>query len=262
MKRAEVTALAVERLSVDSEARRRGAESISDATVGRKIADKDEVVDARAVRTIVVVCGLALERRGRTPADVEVWLRARTRLVEQPVEVVPAVAEVVPAVTEPPQRKMRTGWLAAALVITVAGVAAASADRPPHKQSCARPDQAAGPGLSMGAPAAGTIVRGDSVEASGTVELKPGERPPWLLLHAIGACRFYLVQPVVVDGTSWKSTLYVNPDERGMYGAYVVVVGAADDERFHELAAAGGSPSIERLPEGARSVHVTVRCCS
>jgi hypothetical protein len=85
---------------------------------------------------------------------------------------------------------------------------------------------------------------------------------PELLLHAIGACRFYLVQPVVVDGTSWRSTLYVNPDERGMYEAYVVVVGAADDERFHELAAAGGSPLIERLPKGARSVHVAVRCCA
>ena len=255
MNRSETTALAVERMSVAPEARNRGAESISDATVGRKIADKEEPVDARSVRTIVVTCGLAVQRRGAAPvdADVDAWLRARTRLVEEPVA----------AGAEPPRRKARIGWLVA-LVVVVAGAAAAWQAKPPREQpqSCASPDQPAVPGLTISAPSPGTVVAGDSVAASGTVELAAGERPPWLMLHAISVCRFYLVAPVEVSGRSWTGTLYVDPNQHGAFGAYVVVVGAAEDERLHELAAAGGSPFIEQLPAGARAVHVSVRCCS
>jgi hypothetical protein len=258
MNRSEMTALAVERMSVDPEARNRGAESISDATVGRKIADKEEPVDARSVRTIVVTCGLVVRRRGKAPvdADVDAWLRARTRLVEGPV------------VAEPSGRKGRIGWLVAALVVVVAGMTAASAEwrsqplqTQNNEQSCVSPDQPEVPGLTISAPAPGTVVTGDSVAASGTVDLAEGERA-WLLLHATVACRFYLVSPVEVSGRTWKSTLYVDPAQRGAFGAYVVVVGAAEDDRLHRLAAAGGSPSIEQLPAGARAVHVSVRCCS
>lgn len=263
MNRSEMTALAVERMSVDPEARNRGAESISDATVGRKIADKEEPVDARSVRTIVVTCGLAVQRRGKAPvdADVDGWLRARTRLVEEPRAATPA---------EPSPRKAKIGWSVAALVVVVAGVAAASADwrsKPPQEQnhaqpqSCVSPDQPAVPGLTISAPAPGTVVTGDSVAASGTVDLAEGERL-WLMLHATAACKFYLVSPVEVSGRTWKGTLYVDPNQRGVFGAYVVVVGATEDERLHGLVAAGGSPFIEQLPAGARAVHVSVRCCS
>ncbi|MFS8098472.1 hypothetical protein LFM09_15175 [Lentzea alba] len=278
MNRAEMTALAVERMSVDPEVRGGGAESISDATVGRKIADKDEPVDARSVRTIVVTCGVAVQRRGRVPvdADVDAWLRARTRLVEAPVEE-PAVEPVeelteVP-VAEPSRRKVRLGWLAAVLVVVVVGVVAATTNAWQTKQpqtqqqvqkqpqSCASPDQPEVAGLTMTAPAPGTVVSGDSVAASGTVDAKQGESL-WLMLHATVACKYYLVSPVEVSGRAWKSTLYVDPGQHGVFGAYVVVVGAAENDRLLELVAAGGSPFIERLPEGVRAVHVSVRCCS
>ncbi|SES07942.1 hypothetical protein SAMN05216188_12172 [Lentzea xinjiangensis] len=277
-----MTALAVERMSVDAVARDRGADSISDATVGRKIADKEDPVDARSVRTIVLTCGLAAQRRGESSADADVrsWLRARTRLVEsaqrpdtdrEPAE--PAQrAEDEPA--EPPARR---AWLAAALVAVLLGAAGADVRRgapadpvpitatddltsggPPCPNP---PDRTAGDGITMTAPAPGTLLTGDGVEARGTVELRPGERPPWLLLYAPGVCKFYVQQPVTVSGTTWSGTLYFDPVQPGRFVGYVVVVDAATDRWLAELTSSGKSPYIVRLPPGARAVHVTVRCC-
>ncbi|CCH31728.1 hypothetical protein ABZ816_25320 [Actinosynnema sp. NPDC047251] len=270
MKRSEVTALAIERMSVDAIARSRGAESTSDATVGRKIADKEQEVDARSVRTIVVACALSVERRGGLPvdADVDAWLRARTRLVEAGIG---AGEPVTPAVERRRRwSRARIAWLAVAVAVAVAAVAggvavAAGAWRsePVRQSSCATsPDRVATDGLTMGSPASDTVVTGDSVEAGGTVDLAPGERPPWLLLHAISACKYYLVGPTTVSGRSWTGTLYVDPAQHGVFGAYAVVVGEAEDDRLHQLAAAGRSPFIEQLPDGARVVGVTVRCCA
>ncbi|NKE58099.1 hypothetical protein FXN61_15180 [Lentzea sp. PSKA42] len=67
-----------------------------------------EPVDARSVRTIVVTCGLAGRRRGRAPvdADVDAWLPARTRLVEELVAATAEVPEVSQAEGQVPGRTM------------------------------------------------------------------------------------------------------------------------------------------------------------
>ena len=128
--------------------------------------------------------------------------------------------------------------------------------------SCRNPsDSSTGDGITMTAPASGTLLTGDGVEARGTVELAPGEKPPWLLLYAPGACKFYVQQPVTVSGNAWSGTLYFDPTQPGTFVGYAVVVDAATDQRLAELSTSGKSPYIVRLPPGARAVHVTVRCC-
>jgi len=281
MARAEMTAVAVERLSVDPEARRLGVDSIGDATVGRKIAAKDEPVDARAVRAIVVTCGLAAARRGVALADADVhrWLRARTRLAEGVVA--PPVVHEEKALGRSFGSPWVVGALVALLIVTGGAVlwTVTGSDRrtPPviaestgggddlvtGRPPCVNPpDKPTGTGLAMTAPTSGLTLTGDSAEAAGTVTLAPGESPPWLLLYAPGDCKFYLVGPVAVSGDTWAGTLYVDPTQRGSYGAYVVVVDNATDERLHRIAESSRSPFIVRLPTGARVVHVTVRCCA
>lgn len=124
------------------------------------------------------------------------------------------------------------------------------------------PDLAAGTGLSISEPLSGTLLLGDAALARGTVSLGPDDRPPWLMLYAIGECKFYLVAPVMADGGTWSGTLYVDPAQHGAFVAYVVVVDATYDARRHAIAAGSRSPYIVRLPPGARVVHVTVRCCA
>jgi hypothetical protein len=139
----------------------------------------------------------------------------------------------------------------------------ASAPQSPSPGGCAKAaDRPVTAGLTIGTPAAGTVLRGDSTEARGTVTLLEGEHPPWLMLFAQGECRYYLEQPVLVKGIDWSSVVYVDPAQRGGYAVFVVVVDAADDATLHRLAAAGGSPSIARLPPSARFVNVAVRCCA
>jgi hypothetical protein len=280
MVRAEVTALAVERLSAGAEARRRGIESIADATVGRKIASKDEPVDARAVRAIVGACALAAIQRGETlpDADVQRWLKVRTALADP----APAAAVPEPAPLPEPPRRRRT-WLVGAVAAVVIGAAAvvswAGSGEPSAPRSTVAagpyddlvsgtppcinpPDKAVGTSLSIAAPAPGTMAIGDTVAARGTVSLTPDERPPWLMLYAIGACTFYLQAPAVVDGGTWAGTIYFDPSQHGNFVAYAMVVDAATDQRLHEIAASSRSPFIVRLPVGARVAHVTVRCCA
>jgi len=316
MVRAELTALAIERISADPTARQMGIDSIADATVGRKIADKDEPVDARSVRTIVGTCGLAAARRGEALADADVhrWLQVRTVLAEGaavpvPVSAAPAVPVPVsaesaaPAVPEPagpaasaapaaprdgaapPARSARQAWLVGLLVavtLATAGVVFWKMTGEPDRGSAVAtgsalgqgddlvsgtppcrnpPDKPVGTGLTMTAPTPGTMLTGDMAEARGTVSLAPGERPPWLLLYATGACAFYLEAPVLVSGGAWSGTLYFDPAQHGSFVAYAMVVDAEADRQLHEIAAASRSPFIVRLPTGARIVHVTVRCC-
>lgn len=284
MARAELTAVAVERISTGPDARSAGLDSIADATVGRKIADRNDPVDARSVRIIVGACALAAARRGETlpDADVDAWLQARTSLAEN---VAPAPVPAPPA--SPPPQRVRRRWAAAALAAALIGVTAtvlgatraddesagrgvattASSATNPDLVSgtppCINPpDKPTGAGLSMTAPVSGTMLVGDTVEARGTVTLAPDERPPWLLLYAIGACTFYLIAPVMVSGDTWAGTLYVDPTQHGTFVAYVMVVDGATDQQLHDLAAASRSPFIVRLPVGARVAHVTIRCCA
>jgi len=324
--RAELSALAIERMSNDPAARTLGAVSIADATVGRKLADREEPVDARSVRTIVVCCALAATRRGETlpDADVQRWLMVRSALAERPTDcaaepssaVAPSPGERVPGDPQVagersrrglPGREARRAWLALALVAVLAvagttlwavthagrsradrGPAAApladgsaagadgsatgadgsaagtdgSGDLVSGRPACLNPpDKPAGAGLTMVAPGPGTLLTGDSTEATGKVSLAPDERPPWLLLYAIGQCRFYLEAPTLVSRDTWSGTLYYDPAQRGAFVAYAMVVKAADDQRLHEIVEASRSPYIVRLPAGARIVHVTVHCC-
>lgn len=299
--RAELTASAIERMATGPTARGLGLDAISDATIGRKIADRDAPVDARSVRIIVTACRIAAERRGidLAGADVIAWSRARERVAQAPgpeptTDATPSgraalsPASAVPLAMPPSQQPARRGWLAGTLAIALlvaggtgwfvtrphqppqrpatapsANAAAATTDdltagTPPCRNP---PDKPAGPGLSMTAPQPGTVLTGDQVEARGTVQLSAGERPPWLLLYAIGICRFYLGTPVVVSGGNWKGTLYFDPTQPGGFVAYAMVVDAAVDGKLRELAAASRSPFLVRLPPSARVVHVTVHCC-
>ncbi|HYN94543.1 MAG TPA: hypothetical protein VES42_11895 [Pilimelia sp.] len=334
MARAELTAVAVERMSAEPAARAMGVETIADATVGRKIADREQPVDARSVRTIVTACELAARRRGESlpDADLQRWLAARTHLAERAAldrtaaGERPPVAEAAAAVSAPgdggeaPDRagpvadgpadspvvdgpvhdrtgadRSRGAWLtgpvtARRIVRLVGGlvavilVAAATAwavarpDPPAAGHSTAPasagdalvtgtppcrnpPDKPTGANLAMTEPQPGTLLTGDATVARGTVSLGPDERPPWLMLYAVGVCKFYLVAPVMVDGATWSGTLYADPTQHGSFVAYVVAVGAEHDARLHAIASASRSPFIVRLPTGSRVVHVTVRCC-
>jgi hypothetical protein len=128
--------------------------------------------------------------------------------------------------------------------------------------TCGQPaERAVTAGLTIAVPEPGFVLKGDATEARGTATLLPGERPPWLLLFAVGECRYYLEQPVIMSGADWTSVIYVDPTQRGLYAVFIVMVNAEDDERLHTLAAAGGSPNIERLPASARFVDIGVRCC-
>ncbi|MET8764457.1 hypothetical protein [Lentzea sp. NPDC004782] len=248
MARTETTALAVERRS-------RGQDSISDATVGRKLADSDAPLDARSLRIIVSACARGAREKGLPTgdADLEAWLAARTRLVEGP-----------PPEPPPVKRPRRLHWIGAALAV----VLLAGADVPTVEPVATRttpcrngPDRPAVEGLSISTPKTNAVINGDEIPVAGTIDLHPDEKP-WLLLYAVGQCRFYIVSTVRVDGTTWHSTLYVDPAQHGPYGAYVVVVDATTDQRLYELQTAGGSPFVDTLPAGSREAHVTVRCCT
>jgi hypothetical protein len=284
--RAELTAVAVEKLSNDPEVRRRGAVSIADSTISRKLADRDEPVDARSLRTIVTACRVAAERKGRdlSDADVGQWLAARTRLAEgsRPAAVpTPATSTAEPAAPAPADLpagvRSPTRWAAAlvglaALVIAGAAVwvlddrrkpGVAAADPSSEAPGCAQPvDKPVTAGLTIATPVPGILLQGDATEARGTVTLVRGERPPWLMLFAPGVCQYYLEQPVIMSGVEWTSVIYVDPTQHGTYVVYIVAVNAADDDMLHRLAAAGGSPSIPRLPPSARFVNIAVRCCA
>lgn len=305
MARAEVTAVAVERMSAEPELRAMGVETIGDATVGRKLADNDRPVDARSVRTIVVACAVTVRRRGEDlpDADLQSWLTARTRLAEDsaPSTAGPAVdpaadpavgkavgdaAETAAADTGHQRRRYPGAALAVLLAVAiVAGLSAWTALRPDRptgpvpspsastgtaadeltsgQPPCRNPpDVASGTGLTIAEPVPGTLLLGDATLTRGAVSLGPDERPPWLMLYAVGECRFYLVAPVMVEDGRWSGTLYVDPTQHGTFVAYVVVVGARYDAKLHAIAAESRSPYIVRLPPGARTVHVTVRCCA
>jgi hypothetical protein len=267
--RAELTGVAVERLSTDPECRRRGAESIADSTVSRKLADRDEPVDARSLRTIVTVCRVAAERAGRpvTDADPGRWLAART-----------ALAEGRPSQDVPPLPARRLNWvpaLAAALVLLAAAgtvwavnrhpadAAVRSVPSPsPSPSRCLSPaGKPVTAGLTIGTPEPGSMLHGKATEARGTLTLQEGERPPWVMLYAVGECRYYLEQPVTATGHEWTTVVYVDPSQTGAYMVFIAAVDAADDANLARLASAGGSPNITRLPPSARYVAIDVRCC-
>lgn len=250
MARTETTALAVERRS-------RGQDSISDATVGRKLADSDAPLDARSLRIIVNACAEGAREKGLPTGDanVEAWLAARTRLVEGPPPQ-PGPAK--------PSRRFHLAWIGAVLAM----VLLVGADVPPVEPVATRtkpcrngPDRPAAEGLSISTPKTNAVIDGDEIPVAGTIDLRQDEKP-WLLLYAVGECKFYIVSTVRVDGTTWHGTLYVDPAQHGPYGAYVVVVDAAADQRLYELQTAGGSPFVDTLPAGSREAHVTVRCCT
>jgi hypothetical protein len=71
--------------------------------------------------------------------------------------------------------------------------------------------------------------------------------------------------PVVpaLDGT-WEQMIGLDPDEKGGYVLYAVIVNEADGETLRSLARSSGSPYVSQLPNsvGDRKVLVDVRCCT
>jgi len=317
--RAELTASAIERISNEPRARQRGSDGIADATVGRKIADKEAPVDARSTRIIVLVCEIALRSRGEPidVADLSSWLAVRTALAEHLSEqgeatsvraaddvpptsingngaTVPDTDTPSPIDIDPVRRGLSPLVIALlAVVVAAAGAVVWTAgnsardqtdlltSRQPAATTSARsaaavPDLAAGqndcrnppdvtdaPGLELSAPTPGQMITSDSTAARGSVQLAPGERPPWLLLYAVGECRYYVEAPVIVAGNGdWSGTLYLDPTQHGAFAIYVAVVSPDVDRQLRELVAGGGSPSLARLPPDARVVHAGIRCCA